>query len=97
MIRHSVLFKFRPDITRDQAKAIDGALANFYSSYQGFSVARHGFDLGIRDGNYDYSVSVDFESRELYSAYAQDPAHLELIANFIAPNIVARAAVQFEY
>ncbi len=97
MIRHSVSFKFRPDITNEEAKAMDAAVAEFYASYQGFTAAHRGFDLGMREGNYDYSVSVDFESRELYLAYAEDGAHQQLIAKFIAPNIVARAAVQFEF
>ena len=97
MLRHCVVFKFRPDLTPGDVVAIAGAVDDFYASYQGFSSAHHGVDLGIREGNYDYGITVDFEDRKQYLEYAEDPAHLELIAKYIAPNLVARAAVQFEF
>jgi hypothetical protein len=39
-----------------------------------------GFDLGLRAGNWDYSIVADLESAEAYRAYDADPEHNRLRA-----------------
>lgn len=95
MLRHCVMFRWNDDVAPavfDQiAVGLDQlAELNSVSSY------RHGPDLGLREGNFDYVVVGDFESRADYEAYATDATHLALIAGLIAPNIADRAAVQYE-
>jgi hypothetical protein len=57
---------------------------------------RHGPDLGLGEGNWDYVVVGDFATVEDYQAYATDADHRAFIGELIAPNISGRAAVQFE-
>ena len=97
MVRHLALFKFRPDLSDNELAGIAAALEEFLSGYQGLVHAVHGADLKLREGNFDYAVSVDFESTEDYIAYAGDPAHLEMIAKHLAPNVVARSSLQLEF
>ncbi len=97
MVRHLALFKFRPDLGQAEVAAIAAAVEEFLSGYRGLVKAVHGSDLKLREGNFDYAVSVDFESMDDYRAYAADPAHLEMIAKNLTPNALARAAVQLEY
>ncbi|MDA8262271.1 MAG: Dabb family protein [Actinomycetota bacterium] len=97
MVRHLALFKFRPDLDPAELAAIAAAVEEFLSGYRGLVKAVHGADLGLREGNYDYAVSVDFESTEDYLAYAGHPAHLEMIATHLTPNMIARSALQLEF
>ena len=97
MVRHLALFKFRPDLSEAELAAIAAAVEGFLSGYQGLVQAVHGSDLKLREGNFDYAVSVDFETKEDYLAYASDPVHLAMIAEHLAPNMVARSALQLEY
>ncbi len=97
MVRHLALFKFRPGLSEAALAEIAAAVEEFLSGYQGLVHAVHGADLKLREGNFDYAVSVDFESTEDYLAYASNPAHLEMIAKHLTPNMVARSALQLEY
>ncbi|MDA8115950.1 MAG: Dabb family protein [Actinomycetota bacterium] len=97
MVRHIALFRFRPDLSEAELAGIAAAVEEFLSGYRGLVQAVHGSDLKLREGNFDYAVSVDFETTEDYLAYASDPVHLEMIAKHLAPNMVARSALQLEY
>jgi hypothetical protein len=42
------------------------------------------------------SAVADFPDVEAYRRYAQDPAHLAIIAEHITPFLAARSSVQYE-
>ncbi len=95
MLRHCVMFTWSEDVT-DEAKAAVSAGLDGLASLPGVVAYRHGPDLGISDGNWDYVVVGDFETTEAYQGYATDQGHLDLIAEKIRPFITGRAAVQYE-
>ena len=95
MLRHCVMFTWSDDVT-DEAKAEVSAGLDGLASLPGVVAYRHGPDVGISDGNWDYVVVGDFETTEAYRNYAADQGHLDLIAEKIRPFITGRAAVQYE-
>ena len=85
------------DETSDVAKqAVADGLAGLPGVIPEIRRYEFGPDLGLRDGTWDYVVVGDFDDVDGYRAYADDATHQALIADHIAPNIVERAAVQYE-
>lgn len=95
MLRHCVMFTWSDDVT-EEAKAAVSAGLDGLASLPGVASYRHGPDVGISEGNWDYVVVGDFETTEAYESYATDQGHLDLIAEKIRPFITGRAAVQYE-
>jgi hypothetical protein len=97
MIRHVVLFRWKPTATeeqRAQAASEVAKLPSVVSSVRGFE---SGADIGVNEGNFDFSVTADFDDEAGYIAYRDDPAHRQMVADFLAPIWAERAAVQFTY
>jgi hypothetical protein len=97
MIRHVVLFRWKPTATeeqRAQAASEVAKLPSIVSSVRGFE---SGADIGVNEGNFDFSVSADFDDEAGYIAYRDDPAHRHISATFITPILAERAAIQFSY
>lgn len=95
MIRHCVMFTWKPEAT-DAEKAAIAAGLDAMAALPFMRSFVHGPDAGIVDGNWDYVVNAEFDDVDGYRAYADDAAHQALIADHIRPAISARAAVQFE-
>lgn len=93
MLRHTVMFKWNDETTDETKAAVAAGLDELAS--RGFAL-RHGGDVGISDGNWDYAVVGEFDDAAGYTTYATDADHVALIANIIKPAISARAAVQYQ-
>ncbi len=96
MIRHIVLFRWKPDATDEQKALIATELAKLPSvvpSILGFGL---GPDAGINEGNADFAVTADFDDEAGYLAYRDDPTHRAIIAEHIAPFVAVRVAIQFQ-
>jgi hypothetical protein len=46
---------------------------------------RIGTDLGLREGNFDYVLTFDFEDEAAYRAYDQDEEHNRIRRELFAP------------
>jgi hypothetical protein len=96
MFRHVVMFRWSEDSTTTaQERAISG-LRDFAEEIRALGTLSIGVDAGISEGNFDAVVVADFPDRETYLTYASDPRHTAMIANYLAPIIAARVAVQAE-
>lgn len=95
MIRHCVMFTWNEGVTDETVRAVSDGLSQF-AELDVTLAYHHGPDAGVSEGNWEYVVVGDFATVEDYRTYATDPAHVELIAELIRPNISARAAVQYE-
>ncbi|MDA8025010.1 MAG: Dabb family protein [Actinomycetota bacterium] len=97
MIRHVALFKFSSDDKNILANIFDKAFVEFltkgYTDHKGYDFGR---DLGIREGNFDYGVTVIFDDEDGYQSYNVSEAHQELLRTVVAPNISDRASLQFK-
>ena len=96
MIRHVVMFEWNDDVDDAHIAATSAALTALGESLPEIAVYRHGADLGINDGNFDYVVVGDFTTVDDYVTYRDHPDHQALIQTFIAGRVATRAAVQYD-
>jgi len=97
MIRHVVLFRWKPEATDEQKKLIEARLRELpaiVSSIRSFVI---GADAGLAGGNAEFAVTADFDDEAGWAAYRDDPTHREIIATHIAPVVAERTALQFRY
>jgi hypothetical protein len=97
MIRHVVMFRWDPSVDDDHVAATAAALDRLASQVPTIAAYRHGRDLGLNEGNYDYVIVGDFETVADYETYRDHPDHRRLIADQIAGRAVERASVQYEF
>ena len=96
MIRHVVLFTWKPGATDDLKRALHEELAKMPPAIDVIRAYRFGFDAGINPDNCDYAVVADFDDAAGYLTYRDHPAHRELVERYVRPIAERRAAVQFE-
>lgn len=97
MIRHVVLFKWKPAAGRQQIDAVQEALRQLPELVSETRQFVFGEDAGMFDGNYDLAVVADFDDQGNYLRYAGHPAHIDFVERVLAPVLAQRAAVQFEF
>ena len=97
MIRHVVLFRWKPEVTDEQKQLVASELSKLPSVIPSIRSYVMGADAGINQGNFDFAVSADFDDKPGYLAYRDDPTHREIIATYITPLVAERTAVQFAY
>ncbi len=97
MIRHTVMFTWKPEATDAQKKQVADELSRLPGLVPSIRAYALGTDIGVNDGNWDFAVSGDFDDLDGYIAYRDDPTHQAIIAKYIQSLVATRAAVQFEY
>ena len=97
MFRHMVMFRFAEDATDEQKEAMRAGLRRLPEVIPEIVAYRFGDDAGLRDDNFDFGVTADFDDKASFLVYRDHPDHQKLIADLIAPIITARAGVQFEW
>jgi Stress responsive A/B Barrel Domain len=97
VIRHVVIFRFADGTTDEQKEAVRAALQRLPELIPEIRAYRFGDDLGLRDDTYDFAVTADFDDVNSFLVYRDHPDHQKAIAEFIAPIVKARAAMQFEW
>jgi hypothetical protein len=96
MIRHCVMFTWKPEITQQHKDDFAAALKELSMSLPGIVAYRCGPDAGINEGNHDFAVVADFRGRDDYLRYRDDAFHKSIVAKYVTNKIDARAAVQLE-
>jgi len=96
MIRHVVLFSWTAEATAAQRQRVADELRTLPPLMNGLSSYEIGPDAGIIEGNFDFAVVAEFDTRESYLAYREHPAHQAVIKQFIRPITGARASVQYQ-
>ncbi len=96
MIRHTVMFRWKPGTTPADVAAVTEGLGGLPAAIAEIREYRFGHDIGINSGNFDFVVVADFADVDDYIVYRDHPLHRALIADRIAPLIAERAAVQFD-
>lgn len=93
MIRHIVMWKFRPGTDVEQAQFLEGlrGLQGVIPQLLKFEVA-----VNVGEGNYDAVLVSEFESLEALEAYKNDPRHKAVSA--LCKSIREdRVAVDYEF
>ena len=92
MIRHIVLWKFRPGTEAEQGEFLSGlaALQGVIPQLKRSQVRR-----SVGEGNYDAALIADFDSLEDVAAYKADPRH-QAVSALCKSIRESRAAVDLE-
>ncbi len=95
MIRHAVLFRFKPDHDAVVREEWRGMLDGLVGAIPGLIRISHGIDVLRNERSWDYALVADFEKLEDVQVYATHPAHLPLfpLSRAISEQIVS---VDFE-
>jgi hypothetical protein len=96
MFRHVVLFTWNDEATEAQKLALHDELAKMPPAIDAIRAYKFGPDAGVNPANCDYAVVADFDDRAGYLSYRDHPVHRALVADYVNPIVVSRAAVQFE-
>src|SRR3954471_19792631 len=95
MLRHVVLFTWSDAADGERRATTLAALRRLPELVGGMTSFAVGDDLGLREGNAHTALVADFPDVEAFRRYAQDPAHLAIIAEHITPFRASRSAVQY--
>lgn len=96
MIRHVVLFTWTEGMTDAMEQQFAAELTALAATLPGVRAYHAGPDSGINEGNFDFAVVADFDDRESYLGYRDDPGHKDIIRRLSSPHTKSRAAVQYE-
>ena len=96
MLRHVALFRFKPETTDEQIEAAMIALSTLPDQIDVLRKFRFGPDAGITEGAWDFAVVAVLDDADNYVAYRDDPAHVAVLRDYIAPLISEAARIQFE-
>jgi len=97
MLRHVVMFRWAEDVDDAHVAAVAAELDQLPPQIPEIAVYRHGRDLGINEGNFDYVVVADFATADDYVVYRDHPVHQSMIQRMIAGRVAQRAAVQYTF
>jgi hypothetical protein len=95
VLRHVVLFRWKPETRPEQLAALEQALAALPAQVPEIRRYVYGRDARLVEGNFDFAIVADFADAEAWRRYAAHPAHQELIAEQVRPIVAERAAVQY--
>lgn len=97
MIRHIVLFTWKPDATTAQKDKVSSELSVLSKTVPGIRAYHFGADAGlVGAGNADFALTADFDDADGYHVYRTHPAHLEVLEKTIKPILERRVAAQLE-
>lgn len=97
MIRHVVVFTWKPEATAEQVEQIAAELRKMAAGIPAIKAYACGSDAGINQGNFDFAVTADFDDEAGYASYRDHPDHRTIISTYITPITAQRAAAQFEF
>jgi hypothetical protein len=94
MIRSIMVGKLRPGVApEDVEKALDAILA---LEPPGCLDMKLGVDAGLREGNWDFTVTTDFADAEGYRAYDLDDEHNRIRRELFASITEDTVRIQIE-
>ncbi len=97
MIRHTVMFTWKPEATEEQQQRVATELSRLPSVIPSLKAYTMGTDIGVNEGNWQFVIVADFDDLDGYLAYRDNPTHQAIIAEHIQALIAQRAAVQYEF
>jgi heme-degrading monooxygenase HmoA len=96
MIKHMVLFRFRPEVpaqTRDTLLREYVGFPQIHPTMRNFTLGRN---ISQRDQSYEYAFTVEFDSEADLKDYLNSREHEAHVIERFRPLIEARAIVSYE-
>ena len=96
MLRHVVLFTWSDAADEERRATTLAALRRLPEEVGGMTSFTVATDAGLVDGNAHNVLIAEFPDVAAFRRYAQDPRHLEVIAEHVRPWLASRSALQYE-
>jgi len=97
VLRHVVLLRWRPEASNADKQAVRDELAELPAAIPEIHRYVFGDDAGLANGNFDFAIIADFESRSNWQTYVSHEQHQRVITERIRPILQERAALQYEF
>jgi 2,3-dihydroxy-p-cumate/2,3-dihydroxybenzoate 3,4-dioxygenase len=96
MIRHMVLFRFRPDAS-DKARAqVLNGLAELPQRFAAMRRFGLGENISKRDSRFTHVMTIEFDTRDQLELYLDSEHHEHFVHNYFRPAIEERAIASYE-
>ena len=95
MIKHTLFFRFRPETTEAQRRALLDEYLGFPEQFpwmKNFSIGRN---ISERDSTFEYAFTIEFDTRADLDRYLLSREHEEHVVERFRPLIEQRAIVSF--
>jgi hypothetical protein len=96
MIKHMVLFRFRPEVEADRRDALLREYVTFPQIHAKMRNLTLGKNISRRDSTFEYAFTVEFDSEADLRDYLDSPEHEEHVVQRFRPLIESRAIVSYE-
>ena len=96
MIRHMVLFGFRPEVEQGDRDAILAELAGFPRHFPAMRRFGLGENVSKRDGTFSHVMTMEFETPRELEAYLDSDRHERFVATRFRPNVARRNIASYE-
>ena len=95
VLRHIVVFSWKPDTTPEQVASVENALTELQALVPELRSYAFGSDLGLSAVPGDFAVVAEFEDEAGWRVYDQHPFHATVRSEVIGPLAASRMGVQF--
>lgn len=96
MIRHMVLFRFKPDATEAARKAVVDGLARLPSQFPAMRRFGLGENISQRDQSFSHVMTIEFATRRELEDYLNSDDHENFVVTWFKPNIEQRAIASYD-
>jgi 2,3-dihydroxy-p-cumate/2,3-dihydroxybenzoate 3,4-dioxygenase len=97
MIRHTVFYRFHPDVPEAQKDALIAEQDRFPSYYPAMRGWTSGLNRSARDDRFTHAFSVEFDTEAELVEYLSSDRHETFVREVFRPVIAERAIVSYEY
>lgn len=95
MIRHIVMWKFKPETTGEERLEMKRRLEALAGVVPGLLKIEVGMDVAGKEASKDMVLCSEFNTLEDLASYAVHPEHLKVV-DFVKPLVCERAVVDYE-
>lgn len=96
MIRHCVLFSFKPTAPKEACEALLREYVTFPQIHKKMRNFTLGKNISQRDHSFEYAFNVDFDNEQDLKDYLNTREHEEHVVERFRPLVSARAIVSYE-
>lgn len=97
MIRHTLMFRFRPEVDATMVDSILAELETFPGHYPQMRDWSSGLNISSRDKTFTHVFSVEFATEQDLLSYLTSESHERFVRERWRPVIEAQAIASYEY
>jgi hypothetical protein len=97
MVEHIVLFKFKPDATAEQRRAVVEGLQGMRETVPGIVDLSCGENFSERSQGYQIGLVVRFRDRQGLETYLPHPNHRSVVEERVRPIVESVIVVDYEF